>query len=195
MEPTELILLEGTVSAVIYRNEENGYTILRLESDQEEEDVTVVGTMPGINPGEGLSVQGQWTHHSTYGPQFKAEIVERRMPVGEKAILEYLMSGAVKGVGGVTARRLFDAFGADVLTVIEQEPQRLTEVKGITPKRAETMHQSLCNCLLNCLKYNFTDSLVFHFVPPICQEIIFRFVFFCVFRIPTAFLKEHDTFG
>ena len=144
MEPTELILLEGTVSAVIYRNEENGYTILRLESDQEEEDVTVVGTMPGINPGEGLSVQGQWTHHSTYGPQFKAEIVERRMPVGEKAILEYLMSGAVKGVGGVTARRLFDAFGADVLTVIEEEPQRLTEVKGITPKRAETMHQSLC---------------------------------------------------
>ena len=144
MEPTELILLEGTVSAVIYRNEENGYTILRLESDQEEEDVTVVGTMPGINPGEGLSVQGQWTHHSTYGPQFKAEIVERRMPVGEKAILEYLMSGAVKGVGCVTARRLFDAFGADVLTVIEEEPQRLTEVKGITPKRAETMHQSLC---------------------------------------------------
>ena len=144
MEPTELILLEGTVSAVIYRNEENGYTILRLESDQEEEDVTVVGTMPGINPGEGLSVQGQWTHHSTYGPQFKAEIVERRMPVGEKAILEYLMSGAVKGVGGVTARRLFDAFGADVLTVIEEAPQRLTEVKGITPKRAETMHQSLC---------------------------------------------------
>ena len=66
------------------------------------------------------------------------------MPVGEKAILEYLMSGAVKGVGGVTARRLFDAFGADVLTVIEEAPQRLTEVKGITPKRAETMHQSLC---------------------------------------------------
>ena len=132
---------------MIYRNEENGYTILRLESDQEEEDVTVVGTMPGINPGEGLSVQGQWTHHSTYGPQFKAEIVERRMPVGEKAILEYLMSGAVKGVGGVTARRLFDAFGADVLTVIEEEPQRLTEVKGITPKRAET---SPCACSWPC---------------------------------------------
>ena len=146
MEPTpaELILLEGTVSAVIYRNEENGYTILRLEADQEDEDITVVGTMPGINPGEGLSVHGQWTHHSTYGPQFKAEIVERRMPVGEKAVLEYLASGAVKGVGGVTARRLVDAFGPDVLSVIEEDPKRLTEVKGISPKRAETIHQSLC---------------------------------------------------
>ncbi len=142
--PTELILLEGTVSAVIYRNEENGYTILRLEADQEDEVITVVGTMPGINPGEGLSVHGQWTHHSTYGPQFKAEIVERRMPVGEKAILEYLASGAVKGVGGVTARRLVDAFGTDVLSVIEEDPKRLTEVKGISPKRAETIHQSLC---------------------------------------------------
>lgn len=142
--PTELILLEGTVSAVIYRNEENGYTILRLEADQEDEEITVVGTMPGINPGEGLSVHGQWTHHSTYGPQFKAEIVERRMPVGEKAILEYLASGAVKGVGGVTARRLVDAFGTDVLSVIEEDPKRLTEVKGISPKRAETIHQSLC---------------------------------------------------
>ncbi len=142
--PTELILLEGTVSAVIYRNEENGYTILRLEADQEDEEITVVGTMPGINPGEGLSVHGQWTHHSTYGPQFKAEIVERQMPVGEKAILEYLASGAVKGVGGVTARRLVDAFGTDVLSVIEEDPKRLTEVKGISPKRAETIHQSLC---------------------------------------------------
>ena len=81
---------------MIYRNEENGYTILRLETTDEGEEVTVVGTMPGVNPGEGLSVHGQWTRHSTYGEQFKAEIVERRMPVGEKALLEYLASGAIK---------------------------------------------------------------------------------------------------
>ena len=73
-----LILLEGTVSSVIYRNEDNGYTILRLETEDDE--VTVVGTMPVLMPGEGLSVHGQWTHHSTYGPQLKAQIVERRMP-------------------------------------------------------------------------------------------------------------------
>ena len=106
--PSELIFLDGTVSAVIYRNEENGYTILRLETTDEGEEVTVVGTMPGINPGEGLSVHGQWTRHSTYGEQFKAEIVERRMPVGEKALLEYLASGAIKGIGAATARRLLD---------------------------------------------------------------------------------------
>lgn len=142
--PSELMLLAGTVSTVIYRNEENGYTILRLESPDAQEEVTVVGTMPGIRPGEGLSVHGQWTRHSTYGEQFKAEIVERRMPVGEKALLEYLASGAVKGVGAATARRLLDAFGEDVLTIIEEDPQRLTEVRGISPKRAQTIHHSLC---------------------------------------------------
>ena len=142
--PSELILLDGTDSSVIYRNEENGYTILRLEAPEAGEEVTVVGTMPGISPGEGLSVHGQWTRHSTYGEQFRAEIVERRMPVGEKALLEYLASGAVKGVGAAMARRLLDAFGEDVLTVIEEAPRRLTEVKGISPKRAETIHQSLC---------------------------------------------------
>lgn len=142
--PSELIFLDGTVSAVIYRNEENGYTILRLETTDEGEEVTVVGTMPGINPGEGLSVHGQWTRHSTYGEQFKAEIVERRMPVGEKALLEYLASGAIKGIGAATARRLLDVFGEDILTVIEEDPQQLTKVRGISPKRAETIHQSLC---------------------------------------------------
>ena len=141
--PSELIFLEGTVSAVVYRNEENGYTILRLDTPDGDE-ITVVGTMPGISPGEGLSVHGQWTRHSTYGEQLKAEIVERRMPVGEKAVLEYLASGAIKGVGMATARRLVDAFGEDVLTVIEEHPEELTKIKGITPKRAETIHQSLC---------------------------------------------------
>ena len=141
--PSELIFLEGTVSAVVYRNEENGYTILRLDTPDGDE-VTVVGTMPGISPGEGLSVHGQWTRHSTYGEQLKAEIVERRMPVGEKAVLEYLASGAIKGVGMATARRLVDAFGEDVLTVIEEHPEALTKIKGITTKRAETIRQSLC---------------------------------------------------
>lgn len=140
---TELIYLEGSVSAVIYRNEENGYTILRLDTTDGDE-VTVTGILPGISPGEGLSVHGQWTRHSTYGEQLKAEIVERRMPVGEKALLEYLASGVVKGVGLATARRLVDAFGEDVLTVIEEQPERLTKIKGISPKRAETIRQSLC---------------------------------------------------
>lgn len=147
ISPSELVLLDGTVSSVIFRNEENGYTILRLESPDADEEVTVVGIMPGISPGEGLSVHGQWTRHSTYGEQFKAEIVERRMPVGEKALLEYLASGAVKGVGAATARRLLDTFGEDVLTVIEETPEQLTKIRGISPKRAQTIHLSLCQQL------------------------------------------------
>ena len=160
--PSELIFLDGTVSAVIYRNEENGYTILRLETTDEGEEVTVVGTMPGINPGEGLSVHGQWTRHSTYGEQFKAEIVERRMPVGEKALLEYLASGAIKGIGAATARRLLDVFGEDILTVIEEDPQQLTKVRGISPKRAETIHQSLC---LQLSMRRLLDFLSAHSLP------------------------------
>lgn len=140
--PMELVSLEGTVSAVVYRNEDNGYTILRLDTE-DEEDVTVVGTMPGITPGEGLSVRGQWTHHSTYGDQLRAEIVERKMPVGKKAILDYLASGAVKGIGLATAKRLVDAFAEDALTVIEEDPERLTRVKGISPKRANSIRESL----------------------------------------------------
>ena len=131
----ELTLMEGTVESVIFRNEENGYTVLRL-SVGDGEPVTVVGCMPGAAPGEGLAVQGTWGRHSSYGEQFKSEIVERRIPVGEKAIFEYLASGAVKGVGAATARRLVEEFGSDTFNVLEEHPERLTKIKGITRKRA-----------------------------------------------------------
>ena len=131
----ELTLMEGTVESVIFRNEENGYTVLRL-SVGDGEPVTVVGCMPGAAPGEGLAVQGTWGRHSSYGEQFKAEIVERRIPVGEKAIFEYLSSGAIKGVGAATARRLVEEFGSDTFNVLEEHPEQLTKIKGITRKRA-----------------------------------------------------------
>ena len=101
-ETIELHQLEGTVSAVIFRNEENGYTVLRLSLDQEAE-VTVVGCVPGVAPGEGLMVTGSWMTHASYGQGFKAGTVERRLPVGEQAVLDYLSSGAVKGIGPATA--------------------------------------------------------------------------------------------
>ena len=135
MEQQELELLEGTVSAVIFQNEENGYTILKL--DVHDEEVTVVGAMPGVAPGEFLSVRGRWTRHYTYGPQLKAEIVERRLPQGLKEIYHYLSSGAVKGVGKTTARLILEEFGEDALTVIEEDPGQLTKIKGISPKRAQ----------------------------------------------------------
>ncbi len=144
-DPTELLdqnIIEGTVDAVIYQNEENGYTVLRLDLG-DGEPVTVVGCVPGVAPGETLWAQGGWTHHATYGPQFKAEVARRGMPSGEKAIFDYLASGAVKGVGIATARKLTDHFGDETLDVLENHPERLTEVKGITPKRAQAMGEAV----------------------------------------------------
>ncbi len=134
MSEQELELLEGTVSAVIFQNEENGYTILKLDIHGEE--VTVVGPVGGVAPGEYLSVQGRWTRHPTYGPQMKAEAVERRLPQSMKEIFHYLSSGAVKGVGKATARLIVEQFGEEALTVIEEDPEQLTKIKGITKKRA-----------------------------------------------------------
>lgn len=130
----ELEMIEGTVSAVIFQNEENGYTILKLDAHGEE--VTVVGPMGGTAPGEYLSVRGRWTRHPTYGPQMKAEMVDRRLPQSMKEIFHYLSSGAIKGVGKTTARLIIEEFGEDSLTVMEEEPERLTKIKGITKKRA-----------------------------------------------------------
>ena len=137
----ELNLIEGSVEAVIYQNEENGYTVLRIGAG-EQGGITVVGCMPGVAPGESLSIRGRWMRHASYGEQFKAEIVERRMPAGEKAIFEYLASGAVRGIGAATARRMIEEFGGDALTVLEEHPEELTRIKGITRKRALTMGEN-----------------------------------------------------
>ena len=137
MEESNLNLVEGTVSSIIFQNEENGYTILRLEAGQGE--ITVVGCMPGVAPGESLSIRGSWVRHPSYGEQFKAESMERRLPRGIKEVFHYLASGVVKGIGQSTARRMVEEFGEDALTILEEEPEKLTVIKGITLKRAQTM--------------------------------------------------------
>ncbi len=133
-DPEERDSLDGTVDTVIYQNEENGYTVLRLE--QESEVYTVVGCMPGVSAGEEICVTGTWTRHPTFGPQFKAEAVERRIPSSTKAIFNYLASGIVKGIGAMTARRIVDAFGEDSLDIIEHHPDQLATIKGISKKKA-----------------------------------------------------------
>lgn len=134
----ELMLVEGTVDAVIYQNQENGYTVLKLDAG-EQGGITVVGCIPGAAPGEHLSIQGGWIRHASYGEQFKAESIERRMPAGDKAIYEFLASGAVRGIGAATAQKLVDEFGGEALTVLEEHPEHLTRIQGITRKRALAM--------------------------------------------------------
>ena len=125
----------GTVQNIVFQNEENGYTVLSLLSDQGEL-VTVVGCIPYAAPGESMAVTGVWTNHPSYGPQLTAESAERRMPESADEIAAYLASGILKGIGPATAQRLVDRFGADTLRVIEEEPEKLQTVKGITAKRA-----------------------------------------------------------
>src|SRR5690606_17846485 len=98
--------------------------------------ITVVGTLPFICEGETLEVRGVYESHPSFGVQFKAIQCERAMPATAAAILRYLSSGAVKGVGPATARRLVEAFGEDTLRIMTEEPGRLAKLKGITPAKA-----------------------------------------------------------
>ena len=132
--------VEGTVSAVLFCNEENGYTVLKLDCGERGE-ITAVGCMPGAAPGETLELEGAWGRHPSYGEQFKAEVVTRRLPVGEKAVFEYLASGAVKGVRMGLARQIVDRFGEDALAVIENEPEKLCDIRGVSPKRARAISE------------------------------------------------------
>ena len=132
--------VSGTVSAVLFCNEENGYTVLKLDCAERGE-ITAVGCMPGVAPGEALELEGAWGRHPSYGEQFKAEVVTRRMPVGEKAVFEYLASGAVKGIRMGLARQIVDRFGENALSVIEKDPEQLCEIRGVSPKRARAISE------------------------------------------------------
>ena len=135
----ERVTVEGTVENVIFHNEENGYTVLLLTVEGEEEPVTVVGCIPCAAAGEGMTVTGVWSVHPVHGSQLTAESVERRMPEREEDMIAYLSSGILKGIGPATAQRLVERFGADTLLVIEQEPERLRCIKGITAQRAKEL--------------------------------------------------------
>ena len=135
----ERVTVEGTVENVIFHNEENGYTVLLLTVEGEEEPVTVVGCIPCAAAGEGMTVTGVWSVHPVHGSQLTAESVERRMPEREEDMIAYLSSGILKGVGPATAQRLVERFGADTLLVIEREPERLRCIKGITAQRAKEL--------------------------------------------------------
>ena len=138
----ERVTVEGSVDAVIFQNEENGYTVLLLRVDGEDEPITVVGCIPCAAAGEGMTVTGVWVNHPVHGPQLSAESVERRLPQEEEDIVCYLSSGILKGVGPATAQRLVERFGADTLRVLEEEPERLRTIKGITSKKAMELSEA-----------------------------------------------------
>ena len=142
MDKDTLLELSGTVDEIIFANEENGYTVLRLEGEDGETG-TVTGCIPFAAPGEKLTLLGRWVTHASYGQQFQAEYAERTMPRGAEAVYEYLASRVVKGVGPATAALIVSAFGDKALDVMERQPERLAELKGITRKRAMEIGESL----------------------------------------------------
>jgi exodeoxyribonuclease V alpha subunit len=129
--------LRGTIERITYHNEENGYSVVQLLPDGQSTTVTVVGNMLGINVGESVALGGAWVAHAQYGRQFKAETVQTVLPATVAGIERYLGSGLIKGIGPVTAKRIVRKFGAETLTVIEQEPERLLEVLGVGRKRVD----------------------------------------------------------
>ncbi len=126
--------LIGTVAAVVFQNEENGYAVVRIVTDDGEL-ITVVGCIPCAAPGEQIAATGAFVTHPQHGEQFSATEVERQMPATESAILDYLASGVVRGVGPATAQKLVERFGLDTLEVLENAPEELRKVKGFTDKR------------------------------------------------------------
>ena len=136
-----LLELSGSVERVVYHNDKNQYTVLELAAADGL--VTVVGSFPFVSEGEELRVYGTWDVHPSFGEQFKATAFERARPASTAAMLKYLSSGAVKGIGPATARRIIQTFGAKALEVIENEPERLAQIKGITKEKALEISQEL----------------------------------------------------
>lgn len=126
--------LAGYVEHIIYRNAENGYTVLNLVSGEEE--ITCVGIFSAIAEGENIEASGEYTDHPTYGRQFKVDHFEEKAPEDEEAIERYLGSGAIKGVGLALAARIVRRFKEDTFRIIEEEPERLAEIKGISERKA-----------------------------------------------------------
>ena len=138
MTEQEMEILQGTISAVVYQNYDNGYAVLRL-SVGGGQTVTVVGTIPLPAVGERLMVTGKWSNHSSYGKQFEAEFLERLMPQTSMEILSYLGSRVIKGIGPRMAARIVERFGDETLLIMERDPMRLAEVSGISREKARAI--------------------------------------------------------
>lgn len=124
----------GQITEIIYQNEINCYTV--AEFTMENEITTVVGYLPFINKGDSLKLLGRFVNHQDYGEQFKIETFEKIMPQTIEALTNYLASGAIKGIGLATAKKIVDKFGEETITIIKTEPEKLASIKGITKTRA-----------------------------------------------------------
>ena len=134
MQEKALLRLEGTIENIVYRNDENGYTVLEIIDG--DDFITAVGIMPPVNSGDRVALTGMYTEHRSYGRQFSAKACEVCRPTETADILRYLSSGAIKGVGPATAQRLVKEFGESTLEVMETQPERVALLKGVSKEKA-----------------------------------------------------------
>lgn len=140
MDANKIEKITGIVSAIIFSNEDNGYTVADIEG--EEYNFIAVGTMYGVSEGESVVLTGAWTDHPSYGEQFKVEMYEKQMPTGREEILKYLSSGIIKGVRKATAQKIVEKFGDEALNVIAAAPAKLATINGISEKKADEITNS-----------------------------------------------------
>lgn len=153
----EKITIKGYVEDIVFHNDENGYSVFTME--QENSIITAVGCVHSIRPGEYLEMLGQWAVHKRYGKQFSIQKIDRSMPDRDDALVKYLASGFVKGVGLATAQRIVDEFGQDTVRILEEDADKLAKIKGISLTKARMIgeavqsRKSLANTILYFSKF------------------------------------------
>ncbi len=135
------LIVEGTVERVLFRNEQNGYAVIELNTGDDL--ITAVGEIGDVDEGELLKLEGSYVSHSRFGTQFKAYYCERKFPADALNIRKYLASGAIKGIGPALAKKIVDVFGERTLEIMEKEPTRLLEIRGISPKKCESIAEEV----------------------------------------------------
>ncbi len=156
-------IIEGYIERIIFRNDENGYTVLSLHTQEDE--VTCVGSFPFISEGEFIHAMGSYTDHAVYGQQFLIEAFDTKQPEDLFSMERYLGSGAIKGVGEALAARIVKKFKEDTFRIIEEEPERLAEIKGISDRMAKEIYRQfeekrdMRSAMLFLQQYNITGNL------------------------------------
>src|SRR6516165_236977 len=133
--PAPVETLSGLIERITFFNEENGFAVLKVTARGRREPVTVVGSLPSVNPGEWLTAEGRWVRKRDFGLQFEAEHARSTAPSTREGIEKYLGGGMVRGIGPVYARKLVSKFGENIFDIIENHSARLEEVEGIGPQR------------------------------------------------------------
>ncbi|MBO7293473.1 MAG: ATP-dependent RecD-like DNA helicase, partial [Clostridia bacterium] len=139
--PLGIEQIAGSIESIIFRSEKTDYTVVELLGEKGDR-IVAVGKMPYIAEGEEAVLTGTWTRHAEYGRQFLVENYEKKLPTGAAAILKYLSSRTVKGVGAATAIKIVERYGDDTFDVIENHPDWLADIPGISRKRAKEIHES-----------------------------------------------------